>query len=201
MLHQGTPSHTFSVKRENFAVTVVENNKFAVFFNEDAEDLPSCPTILPDNQEIAAQIVAENCENWQHQNFDATEEIEQIADNTGYDTAILFERRSAFGYNLSRMEDIPSFDAAVVNYINDNLEFIVDDAAGFGVTNVLELAKHCADYFDRSAGANGENQLNEEEVPHFFNTARQLLETGYVPHAGGLNKTDEEIENLIGQFK
>ena len=74
-----------------------------------------------------------------------------------------------------------NFDKLVVNYINDNLEYIKD-------------AKQATEHYITSRVFDEGNPLSDEEVERFKYVAETLFKQGYVAHAGVLHNEDEEEE-------
>lgn len=79
-----------------------------------------------------------------------------------------------------------NFNQEVVNYINENLSFIKEEAD----TDVPdELAKASLDHYNRATEAfNQEDEcLSDEQKELFLSTAKRLFSQGFVEHAGSLN--------------
>jgi len=76
--------------------------------------------------------------------------------------------------NLS-MSDMMNFDRDVVNYINDNREWI-------------KSADEAIEHYEHSVQASGEedDRLSDEQRERFINVAKRLFENGFVEHAGTL---------------
>jgi hypothetical protein len=81
-----------------------------------------------------------------------------------------------FKENLS-MTDMISFDHDVVNYINDNREWI-------------KSAEEAIEHYQHMIEASGDNdsRLSEEQRERFINVAERLFKNGFVEHAGTLIK-------------
>jgi hypothetical protein len=84
------------------------------------------------------------------------------------------------------MSDMMNFDREVVNYINDNLQYIKENAEN---NNNNDLANEALDHYDATVeGYNDEESyLSSEQRERFLEVAKRLFENGYVEHAGGLN--------------
>lgn len=84
------------------------------------------------------------------------------------------------------MADIMNFNQEVVNYINDNLSFIKDEA---DTDNPSDLAKAALNYYNRETEAFNEEDeyLSDEQKELFLTTAKRLFDQGFVEHAGGLH--------------
>ena len=73
-----------------------------------------------------------------------------------------------------------NFDKFVVNYINDNLDYI--NNAEDALQHIIESTK-----YDENA-----IPLTDEQKERFMEVAITLFEQGYVAHAGVLHNEDEE---------
>lgn len=84
------------------------------------------------------------------------------------------------------MSDIMNFNSEVVNYINENLQYIKEYTKSEDPT---ELAEACLDHYDRTVDAfnDVESFLSDEQKELFLATAKRLFDQGYVEHAGGLH--------------
>jgi hypothetical protein len=71
------------------------------------------------------------------------------------------------------MSDMMNFDRDVVNYINDNREWI-------------KSAEEAINHYEHTIEASGyeESRLSEEQRERFINVAKRLFDQGYVEHAG-----------------
>lgn len=87
--------------------------------------------------------------------------------------------------NMS-MSEMMNFDKEVVNFINDNLEYIRENAFN---TDNEDLAAASLDHYNMIVEAcnETENYLSEEQKERFYHIAKRLLNNGYVEHAGSLN--------------
>jgi len=85
--------------------------------------------------------------------------------------------------NMS-MSEMMNFDREVVNYINDNLEYIKENA----ITNDSDLAKEALNHYNLTVEAfnDEESFLSEEQEERFYNVAKRLFNQGFVEHAGTL---------------
>lgn len=79
-----------------------------------------------------------------------------------------------------------NFNQDVVNYINDNLEFIKAEADSDAHS---DLAKVSLNYYNRETEAFNEEDeyLSVEQKELFLATAKRLFDQGFVEHAGSLN--------------
>lgn len=71
------------------------------------------------------------------------------------------------------MTDMMNFDREVVNFINDNREWI-------------KSAEEAIEHYDHMIEASGdeESRLSEEQRERFINVAKRLFDQGFVEHAG-----------------
>lgn len=104
------------------------------------------------------------------------------------------------------MIDMMNFDREVVNFINDNLEFIKDSVEGD--ESPENLAAASLDYYnlviDNEMQEDVNRNLSSEQRERFLWCAERLFRQGYVEHAGTmLSDTVKTIEfdDKIGRRK
>lgn len=81
------------------------------------------------------------------------------------------------------MSELMNFDREVVNYINDNLQFIKENAEACGNK---DLASESLEHYNMTVEACNEEEsyLSNEQKERFLFVAKRLFEQGFVEHAG-----------------
>jgi ABC-type transporter lipoprotein component MlaA len=84
------------------------------------------------------------------------------------------------------MSELMNFNREVVNYINDNLQFIKENAEA--VEN-KDLASESLNHYKTTVEAYNEEEsyLSKEQEEQFLCVARELFINSFYPHAGSLN--------------
>lgn len=79
-----------------------------------------------------------------------------------------------------------NFNQDVVNYINENISFIKEEA---DTETPSDLAAASLNYYNRETEAFNEEDeyLSVEQKELFLATAKRLFDQGFVEHAGSLN--------------
>ena len=95
------------------------------------------------------------------------------------------------------MSEMMNFDRGVVNYINDNYQFIKENAEACGNT---DLAKEALEHYNMTVDAFNEieSYLSKEQKDRFYEVAKRLFKQGYVEHAGNATfpTGDREVIDL-----
>jgi len=83
------------------------------------------------------------------------------------------------------MSELMNFDREVVNYVNDNLQFIKENAEA---CENKDLAAQALEHYNMTVEACSEEEsyLSNEQKERFLFIAKRLFEQGFVEHAGSL---------------
>ena len=91
------------------------------------------------------------------------------------------------------MSELMNFDREVVNYINDNFQFIKENAES---CENKDLAAVSLEHYNTTVQAFNEEEsyLSDEQKERFLFVAKRLFEQGFFEHAGTLlsNESDSE---------
>lgn len=84
------------------------------------------------------------------------------------------------------MTEMMNFDRDVVNYINDNLEYIKIDAEA---CENKDLAAEALEHYNNTVEGYGDSDsyLSEEQKERFYEVAKRGFEQGFVEHSGIIN--------------
>ena len=80
------------------------------------------------------------------------------------------------------MSELINFDREVVNYINDNLQFITDNARA---CENKDLAAEALEHYNMTVSEE-ESYLSVEQNERFLFVAKRLFSQGFVEHSGSL---------------
>lgn len=84
------------------------------------------------------------------------------------------------------MSELINFRKEVVNYINDNLVYIRENAE----TENISMPQASLDHYNRTVDAfcDDEEVLSEMQEIEFLSTAKELFNEGFAAHAGVLSE-------------